>query len=172
MSLQWTGRRISGIDGRVRVSLNDISGEKLLEAEPVAGGVEDPGVVVGALHAGVQPQRLPGQLPCGQGAGVGQRAEWLTLDIAFLLPLGKVTKSIQISRLCHPLNGLVPGDKVDVVVLLHSLLDPLCEHLRESLVNFEPRSVKTQTQRSSIGLVVAVKVMAKKSRELFFIVDV
>ena len=28
------------------------------------------------------------------------------LDIAFLLPLGKVTKSIQISRLCHPLNSL------------------------------------------------------------------
>ena len=72
----------------------------------------------------------------------------------------------------HYDSYLVPGDKVDVVVLLHSLLDPLCEHLRESLVNFEPRSVKTQTQRSSIGLVVAVKVMAKKARELFFIVDV
>ena len=123
MSLQWTGRRISGIDGRVRASLNDIRGEELLEAEPIAGGVEDPGVVVGALHAGVKPQCLPGQLPRGQGTGVRQRAEWLTLkskreecdclaagvtylDIAFLLPLGKVTKSIQISRLCHPLNGL------------------------------------------------------------------
>lgn len=172
MSLQWTGRRISGIDGRVRASLNDIRGEELLEAEPIAGGVEDPGVVVGALHAGVQSQRLPGQLPRGQGTGVGQRAEWLTLDITFLLPLGKVTKSIQISRLCHPLNGLVPGDKVDVVVLLHRLLDPLGEHLRESLVNFEPSSVKTQTQWSSIGLVVAVEVMAKKSGKLFFFVDV
>ena len=101
-------------------------GGDLLKAEPVAGGVQDPGVIVGALHAGVQPQRLPGQLPRGQWAGVGQGAEWLALksrglmtvnstalvagetylDIAFLLPLGKVTKSIQISRLCHPLNSL------------------------------------------------------------------
>ena len=79
MSLQWTGRRISGIDGRVRASLNDIRGEELLEAEPIAGGVEDPGIVVGALHAGVQPQCLPGQLPRGQGTGVGQRAVRLAL---------------------------------------------------------------------------------------------
>ena len=57
-------------------------GEELLEAEPVAGGVEDPGVEVGALHAGVQPQCLPGQLPRGQGTGIGQRAEGLTLKYA------------------------------------------------------------------------------------------
>ena len=55
-------------------------GGDLLEAEPVAGGVQDPGVVVGALHAGVQPQRLPGQLPRGQWAGVRQGAEWLALE--------------------------------------------------------------------------------------------
>jgi len=30
----------------------------LLEAEPVAGGVQQPGVVVRALHASVKPQRL------------------------------------------------------------------------------------------------------------------
>ena len=75
---QWTGRRISGIDGRVRLDMA-WRGGALLEAEPVSCGVQDPGVVVGALHAGVQAQRLPGQLPRGQGAGVGQRAEGLTL---------------------------------------------------------------------------------------------
>ena len=101
-------------------------GEELLEAEPVAGGVEDPGVEVGALHAGVQPQCLPGQLPRGQGTGIGQRAEGLTLkyarnvivspcismtylDITFLLPLCKVTQKIQISGLGHPLNHLKQG---------------------------------------------------------------
>ena len=65
----------------MRASLADEArrGGNLLEAEPVAGGVEDPGVIVGALHAGVQSQCLPGQLPCGQRARVGKRAEWLTL---------------------------------------------------------------------------------------------
>lgn len=147
-------------------------GGDLLEAEPVAGGVQDPGVVVGALHAGVQPQRLPGQLPRGQWAGVRQGAEWLALDIAFLLPLGKVTKSIQISRLCHPLNSLISGDKVDVVVLLHSLLDPLGQHFGEALINFEPSSVKTQTKRSSVGLVMAIEIVAQKSRKLFLVIYV
>ena len=50
-----------------------------LEAEAVAGWVEDPGVEVGALHAGVQPQRLAGQLAGRQRARVGQRAVRLAL---------------------------------------------------------------------------------------------
>ena len=50
-----------------------------LEAEAVAGGVKDPGVEVGALHAGVQPQRLAGQLAGRQRARVGQRAVRLAL---------------------------------------------------------------------------------------------
>jgi hypothetical protein len=43
-----------------------------LKIESLAGGVQQPGVVVGALEAGVQAQRLSGQLSRGQGAGVGQ----------------------------------------------------------------------------------------------------
>ena len=46
-----------------------------LEGESVAGGVEDPGVVLGALLARVQPQRLIGQLPRAHRARVGQRAQ-------------------------------------------------------------------------------------------------
>ena len=42
-----------------------------LEAESVASGVEDPGVVVGAFHARVQPQGLAWQLAGAQWAGVG-----------------------------------------------------------------------------------------------------
>ena len=72
----------------------------------------------------------------------------------------------------HYESYLVPGDKVDVVVLLHGLLDPLGEHFGEALVNFEPCSVETQTQRSSVGLVMAVEVMAQKPGKLFLVVDV
>ena len=46
-----------------------------LEREPVAGGVQDPRVVVWALHAGVQADRLPGQLAGVERARVGQGAE-------------------------------------------------------------------------------------------------
>ncbi len=42
------------------------------EAESVSCGVQEPWVVVGTLHAGVQPQSLSRQLPGGQRARVGQ----------------------------------------------------------------------------------------------------
>ena len=57
-------------------------------------------------------------------------------------------------------------------MLLHGLLDPLGEHLGEALVNFEPSSVETQTQGSSVGLVVTVEVVTQKSGKLFFLIDV
>ena len=107
MSLQWTGRRISGIDGRVRASLNDIRGEELLEAEPIAGGVEDPGVVVGALHAGVQPQGLSRQLAGAQRARVGQGAVGLALDVALVLPLAEIPQCSKLSWVLHPLDHLI-----------------------------------------------------------------
>lgn len=54
-------------------NLTRLSGQGLaFGAEAVASGVKDPRVVVGALHASEQSQGLSGQLPGGQGAGVGQ----------------------------------------------------------------------------------------------------
>ena len=67
-------------------------GALLLEGEAVARGIQDPGVVVGALHAGVQPQGLPGQLPRVERAGVGQGAVRLALHVALLLPLREVSQ--------------------------------------------------------------------------------
>ena len=52
-----------------------MSSSSSLEGESVAGGVEDPGVVLGALLARVQSQRLIGQLPRAHRARVGQRAQ-------------------------------------------------------------------------------------------------
>lgn len=75
-------------------------------AEAVTSGVEDPGVVVGALHASEQSQGLSGQLPGGQGASVGQRAEGLSLDVALLLPLLEVAQRRQLGGVLHPLDNL------------------------------------------------------------------
>ena len=59
------GRQISGIDGRCDVMV------KHLETETVSCGVQDPGVIIGTLDAGVKPQRFPRQFSCCEGAGVG-----------------------------------------------------------------------------------------------------
>ena len=44
---------------------------KHLETETVSCGVQDPGVIIGTLDAGVEPQCLPRQFSRCEGAGVG-----------------------------------------------------------------------------------------------------
>ena len=44
---------------------------RFLKAETIAGRVQDPGVVVGALHTCVQSQGLSGEFSGGERAGVG-----------------------------------------------------------------------------------------------------
>ena len=77
-----------------------------LEAETVASGVEDPGVVVGAFHARVKPQSFPGQFPGAQWAGVGKGAVGLALDVALVLPFAKVPQCGKLSWVLHPLDNL------------------------------------------------------------------
>merc|ERR1712027_9966 len=84
--------------------------------ESVAGGVVDPGVLVGAAHAGVQVEGLAGQLVGGQLAAVGRQAGRLGLGLALLLPGLKVPGSVDIARVLDPLDDLRHGDKVDIVV--------------------------------------------------------
>ena len=78
-----------------------------LEAETVASGVEDPGVVVGAFHARVKPQSFPGQFPGAQWAGVGKGAVGLALDVALVLPLAEVPQCSKLSWVLHPLDHLI-----------------------------------------------------------------
>ena len=80
-----------------------------LEAEAVPCGVEDPGVVVGALHAGVQAVGEAGELAGAQRARVGQRAVGLTLHVALLLPLAEVSQGGHLSGVLHPLDNLLDG---------------------------------------------------------------
>ncbi len=62
------------------VALATASGQRVLvrshhlflEGEAVTGGVQDPGVVVGALHARVQPECLSRQLPRVEWARIWQ----------------------------------------------------------------------------------------------------
>lgn len=114
-----------------------------LEGEVVAGGVLYPRVVLRALHAGVQADGLAGQLPGGQGAGVGQRAEGLSLDVALLLPGGEVPDGGELRGGLHPLQDLSHGHEVDVV-LAEDLVHPLHQGVQVVLVETEPARVEVQ----------------------------
>ena len=78
----------------------------LPEVESLPGGIEKPGVVVRALHAGVQPQCLSRQLASVGRTRVRQRAVGLTLHVAPFLPFGVVSQGVYVDRVLHPLNDL------------------------------------------------------------------
>ena len=82
---------------------------KLFEAEAVSSGVEDPGVVVGTLHAGVKTMGEARQLSGAEWAGVGQGTVGLALHVALLLPLCEVSQGGQLCRVLHPLDNLEMG---------------------------------------------------------------
>ena len=47
-------------------------------------------------------------LPCGEWASIWQRAERLSLDVAFLFPFLEVSESSQFGWVLHPLDNLLP----------------------------------------------------------------
>ncbi len=77
-----------------------------LEVESFSGRVEQPGVVVGALEAGVKAKRLSGQFSGGEGASVGQGAVRLGFNVALVLPLGVVAEGGDVDGILHPLDNL------------------------------------------------------------------
>ena len=54
----------------------------------------------------MQPQGLAGQLAGAQGAGVGEGAVGLALDIAFFLPFRELSNCRDLSGVLYPLNYL------------------------------------------------------------------
>lgn len=64
----------------------------LFGGEAIAGGIKNPGIVVGAFHAGEKTKGFARQLTSGQRASIGQRAVRLTLNIAFFFPFLKISK--------------------------------------------------------------------------------
>lgn len=63
----------------------------LVRGETVAGRVEQPWIVVGALHASEQAKGLAWKLPGGQWAGVRKGAVGLALLVAGLFPVLEVS---------------------------------------------------------------------------------
>jgi len=144
----------------------------LLEGpEAVPGGIEDPGIVVGAFNASVEPNPLSGELPGVQGAGVRQAAERLPLDVTLDLPVLQVPERGHLGGLLHPLDHLKHGDEVDVVVA-GLLVDEVDELLLETLVGLQPTGVEVKSKGSPVRVVVTVKVVSKQSSKLGPFLDV
>lgn len=142
------------------------------EVESLASRIEEPRVVVGAFHAGMQPQCLSRQLTGVGRTWVWQGAEGLSLHIAPLFPLGIVSQGIDVHWVLHPLNYLEFRDEVDVTLAGQLLSDPLLKHFGEALVDLQPRRIEAQAQRSSILIVMPVKIVFKECPELRGIIDV
>ena len=111
------------------------------------------------------------KLPGGQRASVGQRAERLSLDVAFLLPFLEVPESGQFGRVLHPLDHLQHGDEVDVVAVQH-FIDELDEFVLELFLALEPRGLEVEAERGAVGVQVAVEVVAQQTAELLAGLDV
>ena len=77
-----------------------------LETEAISCGIKDPGIVVGALHAGVKAVGGAGQLTGAQRAGVGQGAVGLPLDHTLLLPILEVPQTLDARGVLNPLENL------------------------------------------------------------------
>ena len=106
--------------------------------ESVSGGVGEPGVLVGAAHTGVHYDLVARQLLGGEFAGVGHQAVLPGPGGALLLPGGEVLGIIHADRGLHPEEDLGHGDKVDLLVVLQSLLHPVEESVEELSVVLQP----------------------------------
>lgn len=143
----------------------------LLGGEAIAGGIEDPGVVVGALHAGEETQGFTGQFAGGERAGVREGAVGLSLDVTLFLPLLEVSEGVEFGRVLHPLDDLEHGDEEDIVAAEH-FFDELDQFFAVFLLGLEPRGVEVEAERGTVGIVVTVEVVTQETSELFTGLDV
>ena len=114
--------------------------------EPVACGVVQPRVVVGAADAGVQVDGLAGELLGGQLAPVGGHADGAALGGALFLPGGEVLGTVDRHGVLDPLDDLGHGDEVHLGVVLEHLVDPVEEGVEELGVVLEPGCVEEESE--------------------------
>jgi len=143
-----------------------------LKTEPISSGVEDPGVVVGALDTGVQSEGFARQLSCSQWAWIGQGAEWLALHITFFFPFLEVSERVDICWFLNPFQNLYFCQEIYIIVLLQGFNHPVHKNFGEAFVNLEPGGVKAQAQRCPVGDVVPVEVVPDHPGELILVVNV
>lgn len=130
--------------------------------EPVSGGVVDPWVVVGAADTSLQVDGLPWKFFARQFARMRHPASGPAFHRALLPPRLEVLYLGDGPGVLDPLNDLSHRDEIDVVVVGQHLVDPVEESVEVLWVVLQPSGVEVQTQRSSVFLVVAVKIVVQE----------
>jgi len=144
--------------------LKEIYGNNLNKS--ISSGVIEPWVVVGASDASVQVESLSGQLLGGQFAPVGGHASLPWLNGTPLLPGFKGTGLINILGVLDPLDNLGHGHKVNIIVVVDDLINPVEEGIEEFWVVLEPSSMEKEAKRSTVLIVVTVEVVGQEIVEL------
>lgn len=140
--------------------------------EAIAGGVVQPGIVVGATDASVEMEGFAGQFLGRQLAGAGSKARRLRFDLALLLPGLEVSGLVRVLGILDPLDDLRHSDEVNVLVLSQNLVDPVEESIEEFGVVLEPGSMEEETKGSTVLIVVTVEVVSEEIVELIAAQDV
>lgn len=109
----------------------------LLGREAISSWVQDPWVVVGALHASEETEGLTGQFTGGQRTGIREGTVGLSLHVTLFLPLLEVSQSVQLGWVLHPLNDLEHGDEEDIVATEH-FFDELDQFFTVFFLGLEP----------------------------------
>lgn len=136
--------------------------------ETVTGWIVKPWVVVWTSHAGLEVDEFSGNFLRCQSACVRYPTSWLSIEFnrALLNPWFKVLDFVWGFRVLHPLDHLCHCNEVNVFVVGQDLIDPVEEGIEEFRIVLQPGSVEIKTQRSSVCVVMTLKVVIQKSIEL------
>lgn len=77
-----------------------------VRGETVAGRIEQPRVIIRALHAGEQAKSFARKFSGSQGTGVRERTVGLALLVAGFFPILEVPQCREFRRILHPLDYL------------------------------------------------------------------
>jgi len=88
------------------------------------------------------------------------------LDSALLLPGLVVVELVNGARILHPLDDLGHGHEIYVGVVGQSLIQPEEEGVQDLGIVLQESRVEEETKRSSVGLVMTVKVINQELVEL------
>lgn len=134
--------------------------------EAITGRIVHPGIIVGAAHASLEVNGLPGHLLGRQLAGMRHPTRWWTLHHALLPPGLEVLRFGDGARILDPLNHLGHRYEVDVGVALQDLVDPIKEGVQKLGIILQPGSVEVETEGRAILLVVTVEIVIEEIVEL------
>lgn len=140
--------------------------------EPVSGWVINPWIVVRTADARLQIDGLPWQFLARQFARVRHPASRFSVHCTLLSPGLEILHLRSGSGILDPLDNLCHRHEVNVVVIGQDLIHPVKERFEELRVVLEPGCMEVETQRRTVLVVMAIKVVVEEVVKLISRQDV